>query len=105
MRADVLRELIAREAKVLADGPAFAELSTRFDLPVIELAGNQTLAFLAAMLHDIIEMHVESSIERNFAASAIGGAVHSQQRLVGLIEAGDADGAERHGRAHVRDTV
>jgi GntR family transcriptional repressor for pyruvate dehydrogenase complex len=63
------------------------------------------LAFLAATLHDVIEMHVESSIERNFAAAAIGGAVRSQERLVGLIEAGDADGAERHWRAQVRDTV
>lgn len=100
-----LRELIAQEAKVLEDGHAFAELSTRFHELVMELAGNQTLALVVGMLHDIVEMHAESSMERRLDVDATRRAVRSQERLVDLIEVGDADRAEQHWRRHVRNAA
>src|SRR5262245_42216381 len=99
-----LRELIAREAQVLDDGHAFAELSTRFHELLMELAGNQTLALVVGMLHDIIEMHVESSMER-LDVDANKRAVRSQEKLMELIEAGEADRAEQHWRNHVRNAA
>jgi DNA-binding FadR family transcriptional regulator len=100
--AKKLRELIAQEALVVEDGRAFAALSTRFHELVMELAGNQTLALGVGMLHDIIEMHVASGLVRHLEVAAIRRSVRSQEKLVELIEAGDADGAERHWRSHMR---
>ena len=98
-----LRELIAREELVLEDSHAFAELSTRFHELLMELAGNRTLALVVGMLHDIIEMHVESSMERYPDVDATRRSVRSQERLLELIEAGDVEGAEQHWRDHVRN--
>jgi len=101
--AGKLRELIAQEAQVLDDGHAFAELVTRFHELLMELAGNQTLALVVGMLHDIIETHAESSMERRMDVDATKRSVRSQEKLVELIEAGDADRAEEHWRNHVRN--
>jgi DNA-binding FadR family transcriptional regulator len=100
--AKALRELTRQEAQVLDDTHAFAELSTRFHELVMELAGNQTLAFVVGMLHDIIEMHAASSMDQHLDVEATQRAVRSQEKLVELIEAGDADRAEKHWRNHVR---
>jgi len=100
-----LRELIAREAQVLEDGHAFAELSTRFHELLMELSGSQTLALVVGMLHDIIEMHTESSLERHLDPVETKRSVRSQEKLVELIEAGDADRAEQHWRNHVRNAA
>ena len=98
-----LRELIGHEAQVLDDGHAFAELSTRFHELLMELAGNQTLALVVGMLHDIIEMHVESSMDRRLDVDVNKRSVRSQEKLLELIEAGEADRAEQHWRNHVRN--
>ena len=97
-----LRALTEEEATVLEDAHAFAELSTRFHELVMELAGNQTMAMVVGMLHDIVETHAESSMARNLNVAATRRAVRSHEKLVGLIEAGDADGAEAHWRRHVQ---
>ena len=96
-----LRELIAQEAQVIDDGHAFAELSTRFHELVMELAGNQTLALVVGMLHDIIETGAASSMERRLDVDATKRSVRSQEKLVELIEAGEADRAEQHWRNHM----
>jgi DNA-binding FadR family transcriptional regulator len=97
-----LRELIAQETHAVDDPHAFAELSTRFHELVMELAGNQTLALVVGMLHDIIETHVESGMEQDNDPEANKRAIRSQKKLVALVEAGDAEGAEEHWRNHVR---
>ncbi len=71
----------------------------------MEVAGNQTLALVVGMLHDIIEMHVESSMERRLDVDAIKRSVRSQEKLVELIEAGEADRAEQHWRNHLRNAA
>ncbi len=100
--AHELREVIAQEERVLDDAHAFAALSTRFHELLMELAGNQTLALVVGMLHDIVEMHAESSMSRHLNVKATRRAIRSQKKLVDLIEAGDTEGAEQHWRNHVR---
>jgi GntR family transcriptional regulator, transcriptional repressor for pyruvate dehydrogenase complex len=97
-----LRELIEHERKFTADEEAFAELSTRFHEYMMELAGNQTLAMVVGMLHDIIEAHTENAMRVGFDESSTQRSIRSQEKLVRLIEAGDADGAEAHWRRHLR---
>lgn len=103
--AGKLRQLIAQEAQVLDDGHAFAEVSTRFHELLMELAGNQTLALVVGMLHDIIEMHVESLMERSLDVDANKRSIRSQEKLLEFIEAGDAERAEEHWRNHVRNAA
>jgi DNA-binding FadR family transcriptional regulator len=99
-----LRELIEEEkvAMLDGDGDAYAELSTQFHEQVMEHAGNQTLALVVGMLHDIIERHAATSMEVSLNEKALKKSVRSQEKLVALIEAGDADGAEKHWREHIR---
>ena len=97
-----LRDLIAQESEALEDAHEFAELSTRFHEFVVELAGNMTLAMVVGMLHDIVEMHAESSMAAELDIAATKRAVRSHEKLVDLIEAGDVDGAEAHWHKHLR---
>jgi DNA-binding FadR family transcriptional regulator len=102
-----LRALIDEERARVEDHHAFAELSTRFHELVVELGGNQTLALLVSLIHDIVEIHAETSMERAAASGAkdaVGRrrrAIRSHEKLVALIEAGDGERAERHWRNHI----
>lgn len=103
--AQQLREVIGQEKEVLDDAHTFAELSTLFHERLMDLAGNQTLALVVGMLHDIVEMHAESSLTAHLSVAATKRAVRSQEKLVDLIESGDADGAERHWHNHVKNAA
>lgn len=97
-----LRELCDQEDVAIDDPQTFAELSTRFHERVMELAGNQSLALLVSMLHDIIQSHAASSMEASNNPKSRRRAVRSQRKLLDLVEAGDVEGAEDHWRAHVK---
>ncbi len=99
---EALRELIEREKTAVGDGSTFAELSTQFHELLMKRAGNQTLALVVGMLHDIIERHAEWSMHEAVNVKSLKRSIRSQEKLVKLIEAGDADAAEAHWRNHVR---
>jgi GntR family transcriptional repressor for pyruvate dehydrogenase complex len=101
-----LSALIEQEKIEVEDAHAFAELSTSFHELVVELGGNQTLSLLVSLLHDIVEIHAEASLERSAdaGAAALGSrrrAIRSHEKLVRLAEMGDAERAERHWRNHI----
>ncbi len=98
---DALRELIDQEKSATDDGPAFAELSTRFHELLMERAGNQTLALLVSMLHDIVERHAEWSLHQYMSERSLKKSIRSQEKLIELIEAGEAEAAENHWRNHI----
>jgi len=102
---EALNSVIEEELEALDDPHAFAQASTRFHEVLVELSGNQTLAVLVGMLHEIIEMHAESSLEKSLdeGRSKKFKAVRSAQKLVALIEAGEAEKAEAHWHAHVEN--
>jgi len=100
-----LRDLIEHERAIATDESAFAEMSTRFHEFMMELAGNQTLAMVVGMLHDIVETHVEDSMLGEYNAKMIDRAIRSQEKLVELIEAGDGDAAEKHWREHIAEAT
>ena len=103
--AEILRTHIASEWEVVDQAHEFAELSTRFHELVMELAGNQTMAMVVGMLHDIVEMHAESSMSKALDVASTKRAVRSHEKLVKLIESGDAEGAESHWRRHVQNAA
>lgn len=99
-----LRAALEAEDEAAADPAAFAHASSEFHEAVIRLAGNNTLALFAGILHGIIEGHSEVVYqdERNVRErTKRSGAAHAQ--LVELVEKGDADAAEAHWRAHMED--
>ena len=102
-----MRALIDEEREQVDDPHAFAELTTRFHELVVELGGNQTLSLLVSLLHDIVEMHAEASLEsaqekgNETALVRRRRAIRSHEKLVGLVEAGESERAERHWRNHM----
>lgn len=99
-----LRELIAQEKAAAADGDGqlFAELSTQFHELLMQRAGNQTLALVVGMLHDIIEGHAAYSLHEDVNPASLKKSIRSQEKVLALIEAGETDKAENHWRNHVR---
>ena len=98
----------AQRLKALVEGQRYIDFMiglADFHCLLVELAGNRTLLFLTVMLKDVLARYqVDLFIRRPMPADqqrrrALLG-VHSFDRLIALIEAGDADGAEAHWRLH-----
>ena len=68
------------------------------------LAGNETLTIVVEMLHEVVTRAVaavsQDGVDDGSVRTRRRG-LRSQERLVGLIEDGDADGAEEHWRTHM----
>lgn len=75
---------------------------------VIELAGNRTGQVLMGMLHHILEEATANRAGEDGSQSLTAErrvAARSHARLVDLVEAGDADGAERLWAKHIAETA
>jgi DNA-binding FadR family transcriptional regulator len=87
------------------DPAEWSRLSHRFHELIMERSGNKTLALQGTVLRDIVAMHTELRVSRNFDAAEsperFRRALRSYQKLVALIEAGDAEGARRLWRSHM----
>lgn len=102
--AQKLRAYLAREEEVLDDSLEHATASAEFHGAVLSLTNNPALVLNAAMFDSLVRVHC------NLHTSKADPAEHKQQREVGLrthrrlvelIEAGDADGAEALWRRHM----
>ncbi len=95
----------------------FEQLSVglaRFHRLMVELTGNRTLAIMAEMLGMILETH-QVRHNSNHRPLRTTGATQSRKfrelgpksirKLLTLIEAGDADGAEAHWRSHLKNAA
>jgi GntR family transcriptional repressor for pyruvate dehydrogenase complex len=94
----------------LAPDPAlWSRLSHRFHELIMQRSGNKTLALQGAVLHDIVAMHTELRVSRNFdqaeSPERFRRAVKAYRKLLALIEAGDADGAEDLWRSHMESAA
>lgn len=102
--AGELRRLIAAQLEVVDDPEAFGRANSDFHARLVELAGNQTLGIVAEMLNEIVARAVAAVSEPesggDTSATRLRG-LRSQARLVTLIEAGDAAGAEAHWAEHM----
>lgn len=100
-----LRAAVDRAREAREDPTTFLDLHNDFHELVIELAGNQTLAVLNGLVRDIIEMSSETHVAadagsiENVKATRKGFRAH--ERVVELIEARDAEGAEALWRLHL----
>ncbi len=102
--AQRLRRLIGEEEAAIEDPVAFGQANARFHEELVAMAGNQTLTIVAEMLNEVVARAVTAVSQTDSGGASARTrrrGVRSQQRLVVLIEAGDADGAEAHWRTHM----
>jgi len=100
-----LRDAVAAEKTVLDDPLGLVEAQDTFHALLVELTGNQTLILLCGMLRNIIDR-----ANASYTAAATDAATQKAQalkghrahvRLVGLIESGKADEAEKLWQRHI----
>jgi DNA-binding FadR family transcriptional regulator len=86
-------------------GEAWLRATQRFGDLILERAGNRTMAVQAAVLREVMAMHLRSAGPRAFDRSVtreeVRKTVKSYRKLVLLLDARDAEGAQRHWRAHL----
>lgn len=99
-----LKSAIEREVESIEDHEAFGLANHAFHEALVVLAGNQTLSLVAGMLNEILAsaLIAVSSMDADLTSPAVRRRdLRSQQRLLELLEAGDADNAEKHWRTHM----
>nr|MDT0667590.1 FCD domain-containing protein [Micromonospora sp. DSM 115978] len=97
------------QASVMLDTDSQAAHSHhgQFHQLLVDLAGNQTLTVLAAMIRHILEQtnrddsQPATTPDTPTAAADAHDHHRAHTRLLDLLSKGDADGAERHWRSHV----
>lgn len=106
-----LRECVAELKALVAAGTEraqFDEWSTtafRFHDLIMERAGNQTLAVMAGLLQEVVSVHMAAAVRRSTdhaeILSQFRKTLRSFGKVISLIEAEDADGAEQFWRDHM----
>ena len=99
-----LAGLVAEEEAAIEDPDRFGVANAAFHERLVALGGNATLAIVSEMLNEIVVRSV-AAVSR--ASDVVGSlstrrrGLRSQRRLLELLEAGDAAGAEAHWRDHM----
>jgi DNA-binding FadR family transcriptional regulator len=81
----------------------------RLHQSIVEAAGSNTLSMISAMLHGVAEQHMSKFVshtpppEKEVALRRTRAGLRSFRKLLQLIEARDADGAEAHWREHMQN--
>jgi DNA-binding FadR family transcriptional regulator len=99
-----LRRLVEEQTAVVDDPVRFGVANAAFHERLVVLAGNQTLAIMAEMCHEVVAAAVTevSGARRAAAARATRHrGIRSQARLLELVEVGAGTEAEEHWRAHM----
>jgi DNA-binding FadR family transcriptional regulator len=104
-----LRDSVASERDVHAGVGQLLELQNDFHRLVIDLAGNQTLTVLSDVLRHIIELATQRYVDDqsgsdNTSAASSAAATRTHAKVVDLIAAKDAVGAEALWRKHILAT-
>jgi len=100
-----LRELIAEEEAGIEDPERFGETNAAFHERLVALAGNQTLGIVAEMLNEIVVRAVTAVSRADDVVGSLAmrrRGIRSQQRLLELLDEGDAGAAEEHWRSHMQ---
>lgn len=104
-----LREALAREHEAVHDPMAFALAIAHFHRLLVELSGNRPLIHLWDAINLVVEQHqaMVVSVYRRGQSSdqivaSVGAGLKSKEKLIKLIEAGNADEAETHWRKHMQ---
>jgi GntR family transcriptional regulator, transcriptional repressor for pyruvate dehydrogenase complex len=100
-----LRALIAEELAAIEDPGQFGVANAAFHERLVALAGNQTMGILTEMLDEIVTRAVAAVSQADDVVGSVPvrrRGIRSQERLLELVEAGDAAAAEEHWRSHMQ---
>ncbi|MFY9352573.1 MAG: FCD domain-containing protein [Sphingobium sp.] len=100
-----LNACIAEERRFIEDVEQFSRSSNEFHRTLVELSGVRTLTVIVDMLNEmlgrhLLQIYIRAAGEADSLVSRKK-AVRAQEKLVTLIEAGDADGAATFWREHL----
>jgi GntR family transcriptional regulator, transcriptional repressor for pyruvate dehydrogenase complex len=88
------------------DPGAWSDAAQRFHDLILDRAGNRTLAVQAGVLREVVATHLSMAVHRAFGRPGTRDEfrkmLRSYRKLVLLVEARDAGGAERHWRTHMK---
>jgi GntR family transcriptional repressor for pyruvate dehydrogenase complex len=101
---DDLKAEVAAKEPLVPDPRVWSSLTYRFHELILEGCGNKTLAVQGAMLQDIVATHLRTKLawrDDNDSDDRFQRAIRSYAKLISLVEAGDAGGAEKHWRSHM----
>ncbi|WP_280231138.1 FadR/GntR family transcriptional regulator [Nocardia cyriacigeorgica] len=106
---DELERIVDEDIPRTYDLERLARGSSIFHLRMVQLSGNETLALIAGMLHEIFERHtslvVHDRIEEDNADTDNPKLlIRSCRRLIKLLRAHDADAAHQHWQKHMAAT-
>jgi DNA-binding FadR family transcriptional regulator len=99
-----LGALIEEQEGVIYDPERFGRANAAFHERLVSLAGNQTLSIVAEMFNEIVVRAVTAVSKADDVVGSLRTrrrGIRSQRRLMELMEAGDAAGAEEHWRSHM----
>lgn len=102
-----LRALVDEVEASMEDAEAFGATWAAFADQLVALAGNQTLAIVDEMLNEIVNRTVAAvrrALEEETSLAYRRRGIRSLRRLLELLDAGDAVGAEEHWRKHLTVT-
>ena len=101
-----LRSLLEEGAQLLGDGVGFGQHDAHFHQTVVRLTGNETLTVLIEMLYHIIAAHNRRFLANNLRSTEKSPTVQrAHEKLLGFLEARDADGAQRFWRRHLEQVA
>jgi GntR family transcriptional regulator, transcriptional repressor for pyruvate dehydrogenase complex len=96
---------LAEGDEQVARAEAWLRATQRFGDLILERAGNQTLAVQAAVLREVVATHLRTAVLRAFdrpgTREDLRKTVRSYRKLILLLDARDAEGAQRHWRAYL----
>ena len=104
---EVVDELEAEGAArkpFIPDPHTWSALTYRFHELILEGCGNKTMAVQGAVLQDIVATHLRTKIAQrddNDTDERFQRVIRSYTKLISLVKAGNAAGAEKHWRSHM----
>ena len=100
-----IEEIVEAGREAVPDPGAWSRGTYRFHELILQGSGNKTMAIQGGVLQEVVATHVDITVARSFDSpdtpSRFRRTIKSYKKLVELLEAKDAEGAERHWRTHM----
>jgi GntR family transcriptional repressor for pyruvate dehydrogenase complex len=101
---DELNDMVESDPQ-FRDANAWTDATFRFHNLILDRAGNRTLAVQAGVLREVVATHLSIAVNRTFdrpdTTDDFRKTIRAYRKLVSLVEAKDAEGAERYWRTHM----
>lgn len=102
---DKLKSEVSARETFVPDPDTWSDLTYRFHELILQRSGNKTLALQGAVLQDIVATHLRTRIAQSYddhdTPERYQRVIRSYKKLIRLVDAKDAEGAEKHWHSHM----